>query len=67
MFNEKSGTDDEITYGFANVENRGSWVTMETPGSCRFSGCRCARFVPKSAQDAQFCENSGHSRSSHIH
>lgn len=38
---------------------------METFGPCRADYCSCQRFVY--TNDAQFCDNCGHSRSLHIH
>ena len=38
---------------------------MERFGACRSSGCSCSSF--SYSNDAQWCDNCGHSRSQHIH
>lgn len=40
-------------------------IKMERFGSCRFSYCSCSGF--KYSNDAQWCDNCGHSRAMHIH
>lgn len=67
MFDLKDVKLDDVTGGYASPEAGGQYIRMERPGSCRFQGCSCQRFLPKSPQDAQFCEGCGHSRSMHIH
>ena len=67
MFNFQNARGEDLQVSTDEELGGGNYVVLEQPGSCRFQYCNCSRFVPKSAQDAQFCENCGHSRSMHIH
>lgn len=56
---KQSVSKTETTLGPAELERR----RAATMGACKKRFCSCQRFVY--SNDAQFCDNCGHSRSMH--